>query len=952
MVSALTHLQDILGERYELEDELGSGGQGTVFRARDRHLRRTVAIKFLRPDLAPLLGSDRFQREIAIAASLSHPNIVPLLDSGGEGPRLYYTMPLVEGESLRARLHREPQLPLEDALRIVRDVAAALDYAHEHGYVHRDIKPENILLTGERAIVLDFGIARAIEVAGERGITSGSMVIGTAMYMSPEQGSGQKQLDGRTDIYAVACVLYEMLAGAPPFTGATPQAIIARHLLEPPPALSVVRRSVSPALQEAIEKALCKAPADRYATGAEMVEALDQAMRHPGGRSGTRRRLRRAALLVVPAAAALVSALLLTRSAPLNPNRVVVFPLGESPPEATTEGTGIMVALMIGSALEYTDPLEWVDGLPLLDTRLRSNVGLLTAADARRIASNAGAKWYVDGTVVRRRDSVTVVVRLNDVAGDSVVGRRSATRVGPQAAQAGLAAVNQLLPRLLSPGQRIDLSALTGRQPAAVASWLQGEREYRRLNFAAALEFEQRAVAADSQMAVAALRGAQAAGWLDQTSEAGDLAQVALRHIELLPPRNADFARGLHAYLTGQADSAVYWLTRALQRSPDWTEAHMFLGEVYYHLLPFVNGSHDSLAEIEFRQAAADTGFSPPRFHLAEIAIRHSNSVQAQQVVGDFLRQVQDAGYRTQLLSMLSCARDGRHEVKWHQLVATMPIDALRAAQLLSVGGAFPGCAEDGLRAVFENSTLPKGLRWGAFLGLQGVLAAEGRTTELHRVIDSALAQGLALAPQAYLLDDLAGVDVGREAQKVARQIAGEDVTITRPFTLSLLGNWYARRGDSAGVKKINVELRRRAVAAQDPWLGRYAQSLNAQLQLLRGDTASALEDLRGTLSAGRREVLDWDLGEPLAPERLLVAQLLLARRQPEEGLSVATAFDHPTPVAFLPFLPASLALRRRAALELNREGDARRFQERLLALGQTHDHALGSSPLTSRGAP
>ena len=323
-MQALTDFQDALGDRYQLEDELGSGGQGTVFRARDLRLSRPVAIKFLRPDIAPLLGPDRFQREIGIAASLSHPNIVPLLDSGGEGEHLFYTMPLVEGESLRRRLTRHTQLPLEDALQITTDVASALDYAHKRGYIHRDIKPENIVLTEQGAIVLDFGIARAIEVAGESAITSGALALGTPLYMSPEQASGQQQLDGRSDIYALGCVLYEMLAGEPPFTGATPQAVVARHLVDPPPKLSVVRRSVTPALEEAIEKALAKVPADRYASAAEMVQALRKAQRHPGGRALIRRRLKQVALVGVLAMVAM-SAYLTWPSVVLDSNNVTAF---------------------------------------------------------------------------------------------------------------------------------------------------------------------------------------------------------------------------------------------------------------------------------------------------------------------------------------------------------------------------------------------------------------------------------------------------------------------------------------------------------------------------------------------------------------------------------------------------------------------------------------------------
>jgi tetratricopeptide (TPR) repeat protein len=951
MVLALDQLQDTLGDRYQLEDELGSGGQGAVFRAHDRRLSRTVAIKFLRPEIAPLIGPDRFQREIAIAASLTHPNIVPLLDSGGAPPHLYYTMPLVQGESLRARLRREQQLPVEDALRIVGDVAAALDYAHARGYVHRDIKPENILLTGERAIVLDFGIARAIEVAGDDSITSGNLVIGTPMYMSPEQGSGHKQLDGRTDIYSLACVLYEMLAGAPPFTGATPQAVIARHLMDPPPSLSIVRRSVSPALEEVIDKALSKAPADRYATAAEMMHALADAKRHPGGRARTLRRARRGALVLVPAAIALVGGLVFSRAPALNPNRVVVFPLGESPPEATSEGTGIQVALMIGSALEYTEPLEWVDGLPLLDTRLRKNAGLLTSADARRIAQGARAKWYLDGSVVRQRDSVTVIVRLNDASGDSVISRRSATRPAPQAAQAGLAAVNQLLPGLLSPGQRIDLSALENRHPAAVASWLQGERAYRSFNFEEALEFEKRAVADDSALAVAALRGAQAASWLNDVPQAEALAQVALRGVDLLPSRMTNFARGFHAYLTGQADSAVQWLTRAVQQSPDWPEAHMALGEVYYHLLPSVSGPHDSLAHAEFLLAAADTGFSPPRFHLAEHALRHDTPANAARMVNDFLLRADDTQRRAQLLPMLACVREGRKAVQWRAVAAAQPLEALQAAEMLAVGGRFPGCAEDGLREVFDNRNVPLGHRWGAFLGLQGLLAAEGRITELRALIESAVGSGLGLANQLYLLDALAGVKVEREAEQVAKELTKKLNKDTYPFSLWLLGAWRARHGDRSGTAVMEAALRERAKADKSPRYVHMADVVGARLLLLNGDTAAAINGLRRAIAFGRREALDWDVGESLAPDRLLLADLLLAQGQSSDALSVATVFDHPAPAVFLPFLPASLRLREEAALALKNKGDAEQFHKRLVAL-EGDARSVSLSPPTEGERP
>src|SRR3989440_7507334 len=248
----------------------------TVFQAEDRKHHRAVAIKVLRADLAAALGPDRFLREIAIAARLQHPHILPLYDSGSAGGRLYYVMPFVEGESLRDRLTREQQLPLEDALRIATEVAGALAYAHSHGIVHRDIKPENIMLSAGTAVVADFGIARAVTAAGGgEQLTQTGIAIGTPAYMSPEQGAGGHELDGRSDQYSLACVVYEMLVGEPPFTGPTVQAIIARHSMDSVSPPSIVRATIPDAVEGAILRALSKVPADRYPTTALFAEALN-----------------------------------------------------------------------------------------------------------------------------------------------------------------------------------------------------------------------------------------------------------------------------------------------------------------------------------------------------------------------------------------------------------------------------------------------------------------------------------------------------------------------------------------------------------------------------------------------------------------------------------------------------------------------------------------------------
>jgi serine/threonine-protein kinase len=248
-----------------------------VYLAEDLKHHRRVAIKILKPELSQSLGTERFLREIEIAARLTHPHILPLHDSGEAGGLIYYVMPYVEGESLRDRLNREKQLPLEDTVRIVRDVADAVAYAHGMGVIHRDIKPENILLSAGRAVVSDFGIARAIDAAGSDRLTETGLALGTPAYMSPEQTGSDQALDGRSDIYSLGCVAYEMLGGEPPFTGPSPQAVLARHSVDPVPHLRTLRRTVPRDLERAVERALAKVPADRFRTAAQFAETFERA---------------------------------------------------------------------------------------------------------------------------------------------------------------------------------------------------------------------------------------------------------------------------------------------------------------------------------------------------------------------------------------------------------------------------------------------------------------------------------------------------------------------------------------------------------------------------------------------------------------------------------------------------------------------------------------------------
>jgi serine/threonine-protein kinase len=414
-----------LADRYTLERKLGQGGMATVYLAHDLRNNRPVALKVLRPELAAILGAERFLKEIETTANLQHPHILPLFDSGKAVGRLggsavgesggvvegslaeflFYVMPYVEEESLRARLEREKQLPLDVALQIAAEVADALAYAHRQGVIHRDIKPENILLLDGHALVADFGIALAVTEGGGDRLTETGLTLGTPQYMSPEQATGERQLDGRTDIYSLGAVLYEMLAGEPPYTGSTAQAIIAKRLREPLPSLSTLRE-VPPAVESLVARALARAPADRFPDAASMAVTLRRA-----ADSSPARRASRLPLAVVAAGLlVLVVGVLLNRQlrAPaashVGVRSVAVLPLrnlGDTSDDYVAEG----VTEEIGGTLVR---------LPGLVVRPGSAVdrdgpgGRDLAALGQRLA----AAYLIDGTLRREGRRVRVNVDL------------------------------------------------------------------------------------------------------------------------------------------------------------------------------------------------------------------------------------------------------------------------------------------------------------------------------------------------------------------------------------------------------------------------------------------------------------------------------------------------------------------------------------------------------------
>jgi tRNA A-37 threonylcarbamoyl transferase component Bud32/tetratricopeptide (TPR) repeat protein len=515
-MDVLDDLHAALEGRYEIERELGRGGMAVVYLARDTKHDRHVAIKVLPPEMVTSVGAERFLREIRTAAQLSHPNILPLHDSIAVDRVRCYVMPYVQGESLRQRIDHERQLGIEQAVDLTRQIAAGLDYAHAHGIVHRDIKPENILLVGDQAMIADFGLALAVYSASSRPFTATGMAVGTPVYMSPEQAAADHAIDARTDIYSLGCVFFEMVAGMPPFRGATAGALLAAHATRTPPSLCGERATCPPGMDAAVQRALAKVPADRFRTAGEFAHALD------ASRAGTplsapviapRRAWVPLAAVATAVAALLVAAPRIAERVqlsrvPLDSSRVVVLPAEGSGGQRITAAVArqrVMSALM-----------EWRD-LRVVEPPVGTTGGV-DAAEARRIARRGGAARLLSMSVAPMGDSVEIRATLTDASGEPV--RQQAIRVADEP-RSGAGPYRQLAAALLRTSDGEDESDDVRPGTTRMAAW----RAFTRgdsLRRAWALDGAERefrhAVALDPAFARAHLWLAQVALWQRPTA--------------------------------------------------------------------------------------------------------------------------------------------------------------------------------------------------------------------------------------------------------------------------------------------------------------------------------------------------------------------------------------------------------------------------------------------------
>ena len=627
-------LASALDGRYRIERELGRGGMATVYLAHDLRHDRPVALKVLSPDLAAVLGSERFQREIRVAARLQHAHILAVHDSGEAGGRLWFTMPYVDGESLRDRLRRERQLTLDEAVRIGRQAASALDYAHRHGVVHRDIKPENILLTAEGdVLVADFGVARALQGEDEA-LTQTGLAVGTPMYMSPEQGSGDREVDGRSDLYSLGCVVYEMLAAEPPHTGPSPQAILARRITEPVRPLRVVRDGVPPAVEAAVMRALARVPADRFATAAEFGRALeDRAPLAPVLSQWPRRFVAAAALV---AGALLVGAWWLARDhAPPPPTAratiaILPFTVRGNP---TLDYMGEGIVELLSTKLDRAGDLRAVDPRALLSA-VRERKSELGPDDARAVAERFGAARYVLGSVLQLGDSVRLSAALYDARGVLQTSAESVTRES-DFGRAVDDVARLLLGRMsTTPADRLEsIGAVTTASFPALRAYLDGQRSFRAGQLDSAIIAFRRATELDTAFALAWYRLATAAVWTDdQDSLWYEAMDQAVRHAERLSARDRALLEAQHAWRLGRVIEAERRYSAITSAHPDDQEAWFWLGDIRMHT-NFLNGRGLADAEPALRRALAlDPGDWQSRGHLEWLLRRTDRTAAADSV--------------------------------------------------------------------------------------------------------------------------------------------------------------------------------------------------------------------------------------------------------------------------------------------------------------------------------
>lgn len=941
MTSPLDQLQAALGDRYLLDREIGRGGMATVYLARDARHRRPVALKVLRPELASSLAGDRFVQEIEIVSRLTHPHILPLHDSGAAGSVLYFVMPFVEGESLRARLTREGQLPFADAVRIAGEVADALAYAHERGVVHRDIKPENILLESGHAVVADFGIARAVGRAETTPrLTDTGFALGTPSYMSPEQAAGDRAVDHRTDIYALGCVLYEMLTGEPPHAGPTPQAILARRLTEDPGSLAAVRPAVTPALEQVVAKSLARVPSDRFATAAEFRTALGTTTEAAVAVAGPRpaRRWTRTGMAVL-AFAILVLAVLTGRRFLETPEAedrlgLALFPLQPTAPAAdewVEQVPDLLATVLDGMpGVRVADPWSlWGALRPERGARARSPADL---EDATRLARRAGAAMFVLGSVHLEEGTdptLGLTVRLYRVGNREAVytatTRNQVARLGALVQQVAV----QLIPHV-RPGSDTTASPLEGYvsgSAPALKAYLRAREAMRRGDVDRAETAIDSAIAADTTFALGLIEATVIKSWA-RTMRGQPfvgllpLVERATRYSDSLTARNRLRIEAVGASVRTDGPAAAAAARTMLARDSTDLEGWTSLG--YYHRVygwQYGSDEHDAIEAFE-RAIALDSTHVPSLVAMVSLLVQ----------VGD----PRVDGYMDLLRRTDTSSALARGALLAHRAL-TMPDSAFaeHVDTLVTYDGTLVIAALRGLRAARPDRavTLLGRLATRQEPGATDLrnewaryLAARGRFRTLDSLIEAGgfaspvLPRWFLVAPVlAAVGDTVRAAAAIRVLEPMIPPDSAAAYIQTRPVWLQgwLVGAYHASFDDSAGARRWQRAIGTLpAGGTTTDYRGAIQADIAARLLATGGNRTAALAeaarayDLWGIHTDNVTEI------QPEPAMRFHFAMLLLSAGQRDSAATILRSLV--PPAAWFGFLTA------RASLELGRLAEDR----------------------------
>lgn len=945
MSDTLERLRAALPDRYQIERLLGRGGMAVVYLATDRKHDRRVAIKVLVPDLAASVGTDRFLREIEIAAKLQHPHILPVYDSGeATGPSgetfLYYVMPHVAGESLQARIERGGRIPSAEALRIAREIADALDHAHRAGVVHRDIKPANVLLSDGHAMVADFGIARAVSASGGSDLTRAGIAIGTPSYMSPEQALGAPDLDGRADIYALGCVLYEMLAGSPPFTGPTPQSVIVKTMTGNVPRLE----GGPPGVQRVLKRAMAKDREDRYATAGLLARALDEVARGSA-------RSRRGAYVAVTGVAALLlggaTSLLMLR-----PRReaLAVQPAAEQIAVVPFSTIGESVGLLGEGMVDLLGRnLDAVGGIRVVDPRRvlsrwheQADDGTVSLDRVLAIGRDLSATAVLTGSVVEAGGTVRITGTLHEVDGTQIAQARIDGR-----ATALLSLVDSLSVRLLreiwrsrTPVPSLRVSAITSGSLEAIRHYLEGAHYFRRGVFDSAATAFQRAVELDSAFALAHMQLANTYGWLEEFGSPNWQRHLAAasRHPDRLPTRERIIAAAADVFPT-EPFAALDSMRSFTKQFPNDPYGWDVSGEVQFHLAGLLGVGPADLYRPFERALEIDPTYIPAYFHPLELAVAEADTARMHRYLamirpdaaGEFLEPFLLAEAVVWGDPDSTSARFIRLARRWPNRVAIVTSGALRAGQatrariLRAVESA--RTAADPREPLYRDMTT---LLVDLYRGL-------GQPTAAVSVAHAAARDDVTLGTRL-----LAALAVSGAVGDSAATVAFTRIEAERPFEADYLEALAAARaGNRQGVGRTLERYRRRDTTAAPPTTQTAMRALVGLHRVMGGDTAAGITAMRQAFRDGT--IFDVT-SRQLTPLRLQYARVLAFYRETHiEGAALLQhGFTEGVIHDFFALPTALLALARAQWQTGNRDAAAQTYRE-LLWLWSEADPTVGA---------